>query len=86
MNHNNHTPHTNHTSQNNHGTRTLGPVSDLERHLPSDWWRTLFKALYLKTDGDVVENETNTIQDVDQLITATGIGPEDRVLDLCFGQ
>ena len=86
MNHNNHTPHTNHTSQNNHGTRTLGPVSDLERHLPSDWWRTLFKALYLKTDGDVVENETNTIQDVDQLITATGIGPEDRVLDLCCGQ
>ena len=86
MNHNNHTPHTNHTSQNNHGTRTLGPVSDLERHLPSDWWRTLFKALYLKTDGDVVENETNTIQDVEQLITATGIGPEDRVLDLCCGQ
>jgi hypothetical protein len=29
------------------GARTLGPVSDLERHLPSDWWRTLFNSLYL---------------------------------------
>ncbi|HOF39433.1 MAG TPA: methyltransferase domain-containing protein, partial [Candidatus Hydrogenedentes bacterium] len=80
MNNNNHTPN------NTNGTRTLGPVSDLERHLPSDWWRTLFKALYLKTDGDVVENETNTIRDVDQLIMATGIGLDDRILDLCCGQ
>ncbi len=80
MNNNNRTPH------NANGTRTLGPVSDLERHLPSDWWRTLFKALYLKTDGDIVENENNTIRDVDQLIAATGIGPDDRVLDLCCGQ
>ena len=32
----------------------MGPVSDLERHLPSDWWRTLFNSLYLETDGDVV--------------------------------
>ena len=31
--------------------RTLGPISDLERHLPSDWWRTLFNSLYLKTDA-----------------------------------
>ena len=29
------------------GQRTLGPVSDLERHLPSEWWRTLFNSLYL---------------------------------------
>src|SRR5205807_1772943 len=31
------------------GLRTLGPVSDLERHLPSEWWRTLFNSLYLET-------------------------------------
>ena len=37
--------------------RTLGPVSDLERHLPSEWWRTLFNSLYLETDGDIVEND-----------------------------
>lgn len=66
--------------------RTLGPVSDLERHLPSDWWRTLFNALYLKTDGDVVENERNTIREVDLLIGAAALEPNDRILDLCCGQ
>ena len=34
----------------------LGPVADLEAHLPEEWWRKLFNALYVKTDGDVVEN------------------------------
>ncbi len=66
--------------------RTVGPVSDLERHLPSDWWRTLFNALYLKTDGDVVENEKNTRADVDLLIRAAALEPNDRILDLCCGQ
>jgi D-alanine-D-alanine ligase len=66
--------------------RTIGPVPDLERHLPSDWWRTLFNSIYLKTDGDVVENDANTIQDVDLLIRSTGIEPNDRILDLCCGQ
>lgn len=66
--------------------RTLGPVPDLERHLPSEWWRTLFRSIYLKTDGDVVENERNTRKDVDMLIRATGLEPNDRILDLCCGQ
>ena len=66
--------------------RTLGPVSDLERHLPQDWWRTLFNALYLKTDGDVVENDTNTLQDVDLFLRATRLEPGARILDLCCGQ
>jgi len=68
------------------GNRTLGPISDLERHLPRDWWRSLFTSLYLKTDGDVVENEANTRNEVDLLRKATGMEPEDRVLDLCCGQ
>jgi len=68
------------------GRRTYGPLSDLERHLPSDWWSGLFNALYLKTDGDVVENRENTRQDVDLLIAAAGLVPDDRVLDLCCGQ
>src|SRR5271166_4740445 len=50
------------------GARTLGPVSDLERHLPSDWWRTLFNSLYLETDGDVIENDRKTSEEVDLLI------------------
>jgi D-alanine-D-alanine ligase len=66
--------------------KTLGPVPDLERHLPREWWRTLFNAVYLKTDGDVVENDVNTGQDIDCFLKATGLGPADRVLDLCCGQ
>ncbi len=66
--------------------RTLGPVADLEHHLPGEWWRELFDSLYLRTDGDVVENDANTIAEVDLLVQATGIGPGDRLLDLCCGQ
>ena len=66
--------------------RTLGPVSDLERHLPPEWWRGLFNSLYLKTDGDVVENSANTCADVDLLIAATSITPNDAILDVCCGQ
>ena len=66
--------------------RTLGPVSDLERHLPSDWWRTLFNSLYLETDGDVVENDRNTEQEIDLLVKSAGLEPNDRILDICCGQ
>ncbi|MDA8697601.1 methyltransferase domain-containing protein [Rhodopirellula sp.] len=66
--------------------RTLGPVPDLERHLPADWWRTLFNSIYLKTDGDVVENDANTVHEVDALVHAVGLEINDRVLDLCCGQ
>ena len=66
--------------------RTLGPLSDLERHLPTDWWRTLFNSLYLKTDGDVVENPENTRQEVDMVIRLAALEPNDRILDLCCGQ
>lgn len=66
--------------------RTLGPVSDLERHLPPEWWKKLFNSLYLKTDGDVVENDANTIRDIDMVINTTGIRVDDHILDLCCGQ
>lgn len=66
--------------------RTLGPVSDLERHLPSEWWRTLFTAVYLATDGDVVENDANTRQEIDLLLSAVALEPNDKILDLCCGQ
>lgn len=59
--------------------RTFGHVSDLERHLPADWRRDLFNAVYLKTDGDVVENVENTRREADLVMSATGIGPDDRV-------
>lgn len=66
--------------------RTLGPVADLEAHLPEDWWRKLFNAMYLKTDGDVVENNEGTQKEVDAVITAAGLGANDQILDLCCGQ
>ena len=49
---------------------SIGPVSDLESHLPAEWWRDIFDSLYLKTDGDVVEDEENARLEVDRLIAA----------------
>src|SRR3954453_1144542 len=66
--------------------RTLGPVSDLERHLPSEWWRTLFNSLYLETDGDVVENDRNTETEIDLLVRSAGLEPNDRIPHLGCGQ
>ncbi len=66
--------------------RTLGPVADLERHLPAEWWKTLFSSLYIKTDGDVVENQLNTTREIDLLLSSTGLRPGSRILDLCCGQ
>jgi D-alanine-D-alanine ligase len=68
------------------GARTLGPVSDLERHLPHDWWRSLFNAVYLQTDGDVVENDANTAREIDTVVRVAGLETNDRILDLCCGQ
>ncbi len=65
---------------------SLGPIADLERHLPEEWWRQIFHSLYLKTDGDVVENDRITRSEVDLLVQATGITPADDILDLCCGQ
>jgi len=46
-------------------TRILGPVSDLERHVRSDWWRNIFNYLYLKTDADVVDDQSITSSEID---------------------
>jgi len=64
----------------------LGPVADLEQHLPAEWWRKLFNALYVKTDGDVVENTENTRREVDFIVAAAAIQPHSAILDLCCGQ
>ncbi len=64
----------------------LGPVADLESHLPAEWWRKLFNALYVKTDGDVVENSENTRREVDFIVSAAAIQSHSHILDLCCGQ
>ena len=65
---------------------TLGPVADLESHLPPDWWNELFDSIYLKTDGDLFESRSFTVQEVDFIIKETGIAADDRILDVCCGQ
>jgi D-alanine-D-alanine ligase len=66
--------------------QSLGPISDLESHLPAEWWREIFDSLYLKTDSDVVEDDRNTAHEVDQVVRATGMSPDSFVLDICCGQ
>jgi D-alanine-D-alanine ligase len=68
------------------GGRTLGPVEHLEEYVPRDWWRRIFNSLYLKTDGDVVEDREITAREVDTIISILNPSYEDRILDLCCGQ
>ena len=74
------------TSESKRRPGTLGPLSDLERHLPGEWWRTLFNAMYLQTDGDVVENKEITAHEVDAFLRAVPLARDARILDLCCGQ
>lgn len=64
----------------------LGPVENLESYVKADWWRHLFNANYLRTDGDVVEDNEITKSEVDIYLTALGCSTECSVLDLCCGQ
>ena len=64
----------------------LGPVDNLESYVKADWWRHLFNANYLRTDGDVVEDEDITKKEVDAFLSAIDVFKENRILDLCCGQ
>ena len=64
----------------------LGPISDLEEYVKEDWWNKIFNAYYLKTDGDVVEDEKITSQEIDYFIKLLDIKSDDSILDLCCGQ
>lgn len=67
-------------------TRCIGPVPDLEEYVNEDWWCRIFNSLYLKTDGDVIEDTRITSQEVDKCIRTLDLSPEHRILDLCCGQ
>ena len=66
--------------------RSLGPVADLEKHLPADWWRSIFNSVYLKTDADVVENSKATEIEIGHFLEIAKLKPSDSILDLCCGQ
>ncbi|MEO0294246.1 MAG: methyltransferase domain-containing protein [candidate division WOR-3 bacterium] len=72
--------------ENGQKVKLLGPVSNLEEYVHSDWWRLIFNSIYLKTDGDIVENLANTKKEVDLCIEILKLSPEDKILDLCCGQ
>ncbi len=64
----------------------LGPVEDLESYVKADWWMHLFNSNYLKTDCDVVMDDTLTVGEVDTILNILPINKSDTVLDLCCGQ
>lgn len=64
----------------------LGPVSDLEQHVRPDWWSKIFNYLYLKTDGDVVDDSNITSSEIDLFLNILKPSSDDRILDLCCGQ
>jgi hypothetical protein len=46
-----------------------GKVSNLEKRVPEQWWKTVFSdALYLKTDGDVVEDPEITKEEIEEIV------------------
>lgn len=63
-----------------------GPVMNLEEYVHPDWWRNIFNPLYLKTDADVVDDQSITRTEVDLFSKILKISPEDKILDLCCGQ
>lgn len=67
-------------------TKVLGPVDSLEYYVKADWWKEIFNANYLRTDGDVVDDIRITREEVD-LFAKTIDSPKDiSILDLCCGQ
>ena len=67
-------------------TATIGPVEDLESYVKADWWRHIFNANYLRTDGDVVDDPEITALEVDAFLSMLTVTPDSRFLDLCCGQ
>lgn len=65
---------------------SYGPVDKLEEHLQPDWWKKIFNAMYLKTDGDVVQDEAVTKNEVTHFIERLGMQKSDVILDLACGQ
>ncbi len=70
----------------NRGHKTLGPVGRLEEHVQPEWWREIFSPLYLKTDGDVVDDAGIAAEEVTHLCGVLDPAPDAHILDCCCGQ
>jgi D-alanine-D-alanine ligase len=78
----------NHTRQ-NHNIKTgksMGPVDNLEHYLRPEWWKYLFNSIYLKTDADVVEDDSITKNEVTLFSEILNLKSNDTLLDLACGQ
>lgn len=65
---------------------SIGPLEDLESYVKADWWRDIFNANYLRTDGDVVEDPYLTKKEIDFFLRLLDIDKDTPTLDLCCGQ
>jgi D-alanine-D-alanine ligase len=65
---------------------SIGPVEDLESYVKADWWRHIFNANYLRTDGDVVDDPEITALEIDAFLKMLDADHDSRILDLCCGQ
>lgn len=74
-----------------------GRLQSIEKMVPAQWWTTVFDAMYLKTDGDMVEDVEVTKDEVGMLerdaqlksVFLTGSKLHEapgKILDLCSGQ
>ena len=66
--------------------KSLGPVPNLEEHVQPDWWRYIFNSIYLKTDGDVIDDAQITSKEMNVFTEILKLSAQDRILDLCCGQ
>ncbi len=64
----------------------LGPVNSLESYVKADWWREIFNANYLRTDGDVVGDQNITKTEIDTFLSIVKPAKDQYILDLCCGQ
>ena len=66
--------------------KTIGPIENLESYVKAEWWREIFNANYLRTDGDVVEDQMVTQTEVDLFQAILSPALDSVILDLCCGQ
>ena len=66
--------------------KIIGPVENLEDYVKRDWWKEIFNSYYLRTDGDVVNDEEITRNEIDFYLNILNIKKTDLILDMCCGQ
>jgi len=68
------------------------PVPSLFPHVPQKWWKQVFNdEMYLRTDGDVVEDPKITQVECDEILCGDKtvrkcLEKKGKTLDLCCGQ